>query len=158
MAVNQEEFAKRVESIRTRLYKTALTYLGSEAMAMDAVDEAVYKALCGKWKLRQEGFFDTWITRILINECHNELRRQKRLHPLEELPETAAEEFDSLPLKEALGRLPKELKDVIILRFFAGCTLTETATILNIPAGTVATRQRKALRLLRLDLEEEVSS
>ena len=36
--MNQEEFAKRVESIRTRLYKTALTYLGSEAMAMDAVD------------------------------------------------------------------------------------------------------------------------
>ena len=30
-AVNNEEFAKRVESVRTRLYKTALTYLGSEA-------------------------------------------------------------------------------------------------------------------------------
>ena len=98
MAVNNEEFAKRVELVRTKLYKTALTYLGSEALAMDAVDEAVYKALCGKWKLRQLEFFDTWITRILINECHNELRRQKRFHPLDELPETAAEEFDSLPL------------------------------------------------------------
>ena len=87
--MNNEEFAKRVESVRTKLYKTALTYLGSEALAMDAVDEAVYKALCGKWKLRQPEFFDTWITRILINECHNELRRQKRFHPLEELPETA---------------------------------------------------------------------
>ena len=70
MAVNNEEFAKRVESVRTKLYKTALTYLGSEALALDAVDEAVYKALCGKWKLRQPEFFDTWITRILINECH----------------------------------------------------------------------------------------
>ena len=120
MVVNHEEFAKRVEAVRARLYKTALTYLGSEALAVDAVDEAVYKALCGKWRLRQEEFFDTWITRILINECHNELRRQKRFHPLEELPETAAEEFDSLPLKEALRKLPKELKDVIILRFFSG--------------------------------------
>ena len=155
MVVNHEEFAKRVEAVRTRLYKTALTYLGSEALAMDAVDEAVYRALCGKWRLRQEEFFDTWITRILINECHNELRRQKRFHPLEELPETAAEEFDSLSLREALRKLPKELKDVIILRFFSGCTLAETAAILNIPAGTVATRQRKALGLLRLELEEE---
>ena len=158
MAVNNEEFAKRVELVRTKLYKTALTYLGSEALAMDAVDEAVYKALCGKWKLRQPEFFDTWITRILINECHNELRRQKRFCFVEELPETATEEFDALPLKEALRCLPKDLKDVIILRFFGGYTVAETAQTLHIPAGTVATRQRKALQLLRLELEEEVSS
>ena len=79
-------------------------------------------------------------------------------HPLDELPETAVEEFDSLPLKEALRRLPKDLKDVIILRFFGGYTVAETAQTLHIPAGTVATRQRKALQLLRLELEEEVSS
>ena len=158
VAVNNEEFAKRIEAIRTKLYKTALTYLGNEALAMDAVDEAVYKALCGKWKLRQIEFFDTWITRILINECHNELRRQKRFQPLDELPETAAKEFDALPLKEALRKLPKDMKDVIILRFFGGYTVAETAQTLHIPAGTVSTRQRKALQLLRLELEEEVSS
>ena len=158
MAVTNEEFATRVESIRLKLYKTALTYLGSESLALDAVDEAVYKALCGKWRLRQPAYFDTWITRILINECHNELRRQKRYHPLDELPETAAEEFDALPLKEALRRLPKDLKDIIILRFFGGYTVAETARTLQIPAGTVATRQRRALQLLRLELEEEVSS
>ena len=155
--MNNEEFAKRVESVRTKLYKTALTYLGSESLALDAVDEAVYKALCGKWKLRQPEFFDTWITRILINECHNELRRQKRFRPFEELPETAITEFDSLPLKEALQKLPKDLKDVIILRFFGEYTVAQTAQMLRIPAGTVATRQRKALQLLRLELEEEVS-
>lgn len=154
--MNNEEFAKRVEAVRTKLYKTALTYLGSEAMALDAVDEAVYKALCGFRKLRQPEFFETWITRILINECHNELRRQKRYDPLDALPETAAEDFDALPLKEALGRLPKELKDVIILRFFGGYTVAETAQTLGIPAGTAASRQRKALRLLRLELDEEV--
>lgn len=156
--MNKEEFAKRVEAVRTKLYKTALTYLGSEAMALDAVDEAVYKALCGYWKLRQPEFFETWITRILINECHNELRRQKRYYPLDTLPETAVEDFDALPLKEALGRLPKELKDVIILRFFGGYTVAETAQTLGIPAGTAASRQRKALQLLRLALDEEVLS
>lgn len=155
--MNDEEFAHRVESIRNKLYKTALVYLGSEALALDAVDEAVYKALCGRRKLRRPEYFDTWITRILINECHNELRRQKRYAPLEELPETAAESFDALPLKEALRRLPKDLKEVVILRFFAGYTVSETARALDIPAGTVATRQRKALQLLRLELDEEVS-
>ena len=74
---------------------------------------------------------------------------------MEELPETAVEEFDSLPLKEAIGKLPKELKDIVILRYFSGFTLAETAELLKIPQGTAATRQRKALQLLRLELGEE---
>ncbi len=156
--MRDEEFALRAEAVKEKLYRTALIYLGSEALALDAVDEAVYKALCGHKKLRQPEYFDTWITRILINECHNELRRQRRLTPLEALPETAAEEFDALPLKEALRQLPRELKDVIVLRFFGGYTLAQTAQALGIPPGTAATRQRRALKLLRLELEEEVLS
>lgn len=156
--MSNEEFSERVEAIRTKLFKTAMLYMGSESLALDMVDEAVYKALCGHRKLRKPEFFDTWITRILINECHNELRRQKRFSPLEDLPEIAASEYDALPLKEAIRHLPKELKDVVILRFFTGFTVAETAQALDIPAGTVATRQRRALQLLRLELEEEVSS
>lgn len=155
--MNQEEFARRVTDIRGKLYKTAILYMGSEAMAMDALDEAVYKGLCGCKKLRQEEYFDTWMMRILINECHNELRRQKRLYPLEELTETAAESFDCLPLKEAISRLPGELKDIIILRYFGGYTLVETAALLKIPQGTAATRQRRALKLLKMELSEEVT-
>ena len=70
--MNQEEYARRIEEIRGRLYKTAYLYLGSESLAVDVVDEAVYKGLCNHWKLRQPEYFTTWITRILINECHNE--------------------------------------------------------------------------------------
>ena len=151
------EFAARLEPIRTRLFKTAMLYLGSEALALDALDEAVYKGLRGCWRLRQPEYFDTWITRILINECHNELRRQKRLTPLDELPEQSAEDFDALPLKEALGKLSQPLRDVVILRYFAGYTLAETAQALGIPPGTAATRHRRALELLRLELREEVS-
>lgn len=155
--MNNEEFAKRIEAIRSRLYRTALVYLRNETLALDALDETVYKALCGYRKLRQIEYFDTWITRILINECHNEQRRQKRLHYMEELPETAQEQFDALPLKEAIRKLPKDLKDVIVLRYFAGYTLVETAEALKIPQGTAATRQRRALKLLKLELDEEVS-
>ena len=154
--MNNEEFGKRIENIRLRLYKTALLYLGSEAFALDAVDEAVYKALCSYKKLRQPEYFDTWITRILINECYNELRRQKRFRAIDELPESSVEVFDTLPLKEAIRRRPRELKEVVILRYFAGYTLIETAETLQIPQGTVATRQRKALKVLKLELSEEV--
>ena len=62
--MNHEEYAKRIEEIRGKLYKTALLYLGSEALALDAVDEAVYKGLCNHWRLRQPEYFNTWMTRI----------------------------------------------------------------------------------------------
>lgn len=154
--MNHEEYAKRIQEVRGRLYKTALLYLGSEALALDAVDEAVYKGLCNYWRLRQPEYFNTWITRILINECHNEMRRQKRFQPLDSIPEAASEDYNALPLKEAIHKLPKELKEVVILRYFTGYTLAETAKTLRIPQGTAATRQRKALQLLKLELEEEV--
>ena len=51
---------------------------------------------------------------------------------------------------------PQELRAVVALRYFAGYTLAETAEILSLPPGTVSTRQRKALALLRLELCEEV--
>ena len=73
-----------------------------------------------------------------------------------ELPETAQEVFDALPLRDAVARLPRDLRAVIILRYFDGLTLAQTAETLQIPQGTVATRQRKALALLRLELCEEV--
>ena len=42
--MDYEEFAARTEAIRARLYRTAYLYLGSEADALEAVDEAVYQA------------------------------------------------------------------------------------------------------------------
>ena len=148
--MDKDEFAARTEAVKTRLYRTAYLYLGSDADALEAVDEAVYQALRALKKLREPEFFETWLTRILINECHRELRRRKRLAGEEAIPE-------ALPLKEAVRRLPEELRLVVILRFFAGYTQAETAAALDIPQGTAATRQRKALQLLRLELGEEIS-
>ena len=154
--MDRDEFARRTEAIRARLYRTAYLYLGSESDALEAGDEAVYQALRALGKLREPAFFETWLTRIVLNECHRELRRRRRLVGEESLPEGAGPDaYDALPLKEAIRRLPEELRAVIILRFFAGYTQAETAAALDIPQGTAATRQRRALELLRLELGEE---
>ena len=156
--MDQETFAARVQALRGRLYRTAYLYLGSESDALEAVDEAVYQALRALKKLRQPEFFDTWLTRILLNECHKELRRRKRFSGEETFPDTAGPDaYDGLPLKDAVRRLPEDLRSVIILRFFAGLSQAETAAALEVPQGTVATRQRRALQLLRLELGEEES-
>ncbi|MCI7733486.1 MAG: sigma-70 family RNA polymerase sigma factor [Dysosmobacter sp.] len=156
--MDKEEFAARTEAVRQRLYRTAYLYLGSEADALEAVDEAVYQALRTLKKLREPEHFETWLTRILLNECHRELRRRKRVAGEDALPDTAGpDDYDALPLREAVRRLPEELRTVVILRFFTGYTQAETAAALDIPQGTVATRQRRALALLRLELGEEES-
>lgn len=153
--MDQKEFVWRTEALRTRLYRTAFAYLGGEAAALEAVDEAVYQALRHLHQLREPDYFETWLTRILINECGRELRRLKRLRPEEYLPEEGEGfDYDTLSLREAVARLPQELRQVIALRYFGDLTLAETARALSIPQGTVVTRQRRALALLRLELEE----
>lgn len=155
--MDNNEFTIRIHTLKERLYRIAYLYLGNETSALEAVDEAVYKGLKSLKKLRQPEYFDTWMTRILINECKKELRRSKRLQSMHTLPENGTYEYDydKLPLKEAIRSLPQELCIVIILRYFSGLTLSQTAESLDIPQGTVVTRQRRALKLLKLELSEE---
>jgi RNA polymerase sigma-70 factor (ECF subfamily) len=153
--LNENEFAANIQDMRSRLYRTAYLYLGSEADALDAVDEAVYRGLLSIKRLRRPELLRTWMTRILINACKDELRRKKRVVLVPALPESAAAEFDALPIRDAVLRLPAELKAPVILRYFSGLTIAETAGALGIPQGTAATRVRRALRVLRLELLEE---
>ena len=153
--MKEEAYLHHAEAMRGKLYGIAWMTLGSESAAVDAVDEAVYKGYRSCKKLREPQYFATWLIRILINVCRDELRRRKCELAVETLPESAAEQYDALPLKEAIRSLPPELRDVIILRYFTGLTLEETAEALSIPRGTVSTRQRKALSLLKLELTVE---
>lgn len=157
--MNKKEFAASVEAIRNKLYRTAYMYLGNEASAYEAIDEAVYKALKSLKNLRQPEYFNTWITRILINVCKDEMSRIKRLQPEENITinmnSTDEIDTDSLSLKEIISRLPEDLKEIIILRYFSGFTLAQTAVYLNMPQGTVVTKQRRALSILKLELSEE---
>ena len=76
-------------------------------------------------KLRQPEFFETWLTRILINVCKDELRRRRRECRICVPPEPEAEHMDALSLREAVRALPEELRSVIVLRYFTGLTLEE---------------------------------
>lgn len=155
--MTEAEYTRRAAALKARLYRTALLYLGGEAQAVDAVDEAVYRGFLALKKLRQPEYCETWLTRILINVCKTERKRRSRWKSLEDAPEEAwSGDLDALPLREAIRRLPGELREVVILRYFSGYTLEETARTLEIPRGTVTSRQKRALELLRLALTEEV--
>lgn len=156
--MQQKEFAQKVQQIKNQLYRTAFLYMGNEADALDMVSESVYKGVRNCKNLNEASYFTTWMTRILINTCCNELKRKKKEVLVESFPQKGYQEFDKLPLKEAVSKLPKELKEVIILRFFTDLTLQQTAEVLSLPRGTVTTRQTKALGLLKLEFLEEENS
>lgn len=159
VAMSEREFLERMEPVKERLYRIAVSYMGDEQAGLEAVEETVYRAFRARSQLRQPEFFATWITRILIHECKRELTRRRREVPVEQLPEETLQalqpELDALPLRQAVERLPESLRRVVVLRYFGGYTLAETADALDIPQGTAVTWQRRALKLLRLELEEE---
>lgn len=150
------EFFNEVSSVKGRMYKIAYSYFSSESMAVDAVDEAVYKGYLKKKQLKQPEFFETWLIRILLNICNTQYRKSQKQTGLDEFPETiTTSEIDNIPLKEALRRLPSKYREIVLLKFFGGYTVSEIAMLLDIPQGTVATRLSKALSLLRLELSED---
>ena len=74
----------------------------------------------------------------------------------EEVPDTISpyQETD-LALRMSVEALPEELKEIILLRYYGDLTVKDTAELLSIPQGTVATRTKKALSLLKEDLTKE---
>lgn len=151
-----DAFAQLAEGVKTSLYTAAWAILGNPADALDAVDDTIYKAYRSIRRLREPQYFKTWITRILINTCRSELSRKYREAPLvidrEEARWDSHEEFS---VRDAVRLLPPELNDIIALRYFADMTIADTARVLGLPEGTIKTRQRRALALLRLELREE---
>ena len=78
------------------------------------MDEAVYQALRHLRQLREEQYFETWLTRILLNECSREKKRQDREQAVDQLPEQAWEDPDHLPLRAAVQALPEQLRACLL--------------------------------------------
>lgn len=153
--ISKEIYTSFITENKEMLYRVAFGYLRDEIKSLDAVDEAVYLGYAHSHTLREPKYLKTWVTRILINECYKVLRNGKREINMEVLPEESyGSNEDVIDIKNAINNLPEELRKIIILRYYGGYTISETAEILEIPEGTVSTRSRKALEILRVEFSE----
>lgn len=153
--IDKEAYISFITDNKEMLYRVAFGYLRDETKAIDAVDEAVYLGYLHIYDLKESKYLKTWLTRILINECYKILRKGKRELNMEILPENPLDfGDDTIHLKLAVDNLPEDLKRVIILRYFGGYTISETSEILEIPEGTVSTRSRKALEILKVEVSD----
>ena len=153
--MNKQEFTRRVLAVENRLYRISCGMLQNPQDRMDAVQEAVTKAWANVDRLRREEYFETWLTRILINECHNLQSAGKNIVSLDKLPEQGTYEGGNKPLRDALLALDMKLRLPVLLYYMEGYKLREIAQILRIPEGTVKTRLSRAKNKLKTLLEED---
>ncbi len=154
--MTRDEFGLRVTAGRERLYRVARGYLRSEHDCLDAISEAILKAWQKRATLRDERLFDTWLTRILIRECVNIQRKQRRLVPVETPPEPQPQPSADAELRLALDALPQKLRAVTVLHYMEGYGVEDVASILGTTRGAVCSRLSRARHCLRETLKEEI--
>ncbi len=144
-------------------YRLAYSYVHNEADACDIVQNGVYKALRGSHTLKQPEYVQTWIYRIMLNECFSHARVQGCLSyeamQAENGEEAAAEDrYANLDLRRAMDALSNSDRAVVILKYFEDRKLEEIAEILDENVNTVKSRLYRSLKKLREILEDESGS
>lgn len=153
--MDKQEFARRVTQMQGSLYRVAASYLRGESDRLDAVSEAIARAWEKRGTLREEAWFATWITRILIRVCVDIQRRQKRMTPVDTLPETPTGEDSCAALREAVDSLPQKLRTMVVLYYMEGYEVLEVARIMGTTKGAVCAGLSRARKKLHAMLGEE---
>lgn len=156
---NVDAYGQLVELYKTYLYKMAWLYVRNEDMALDVVQESILKGFRQIKTLREEKYFKTWITRILINTANDMLNRQTTVIQWEQVRETAPSVQnhmeEKMDLCEAIKKLPRQYQSVVILKYFNDMKLAEIAEIMQIPEGSVSAYLFRAKQELRNILKED---
>ncbi|MGA4721502.1 sigma-70 family RNA polymerase sigma factor [Fictibacillus nanhaiensis] len=154
---NDEAFLQLIQTYKVDLYKTALSFLRNEEEALEAMQEVTYRAYKNIKKLKNEIFFKTWLIRIMINYCNDQLKHKKRVVMNDEMLNSlgVSENHTQLELKDAMLDLDDRSREILTLKYFNDVKIKDIATIMQCPEGTVKTWLNKALRALREKLEEK---
>lgn len=141
------------------LRRLAFRLLGDRSGMDDALQEAYVKAYRSLPAFAGDAAFGTWLYRIVANACHDELRRGARRGRVGAL-EQERDQPDGAPgperaatarrdLEAALATLPPELTAVVLLVDAEGLSYDEAGRVLDVPAGTIASRLNRARSALR---------
>ena len=141
--------------------RTCYIYLADMALAEDALQETFLKVWrsMDRFEGRNGSSAKTWIIRIAINTCKNYrasawFRRVDRSKIIEELPPSMTGVTDeSRSIFFEVMELPDKLKQVVLLYYYHGMNMNETAEILKVSRAAVQKRLKKAYELLRIQLE-----
>ena len=144
------------------LYRIAYTTLRNENNIEDAIQNTILKSFQKIHTLRKEEFFKSWITKILINECKNIMRKEKKTIYLEDVEREEdsyiQEKEMKMDIKQVLKNLSDDYREVVNYYYIQEKKISEIAKILKVPEGTVKSRLSRARKImaemLKYDIEE----
>ena len=159
---NDKEIIEFIKDNQEYFFRVAFSYVKNQDQALDIVQEAIVKALQKRYTLRHIEYLKTWFYRILVNECFATIKKSKKLlflgsyQDFEESLKTKDKYHEEDELYHAMDLLEPKLKMIIILRFFEDMKIEEIAKITRTNTNTVKTRLYKALKILKMNMEEFV--
>lgn len=172
-----ESFARLIAAHERKVYGLAYRLMGNEEDAKDLAQEAFLRAFTSLERFRGNSAFSTWLYRIVVNVCIDEMRKRKRerTRSLSEKPHLdesepasgaslkerdiadsspgPAEQLESKELsdvvRKAIDELSEHYRTAIILRDIEGFSYEEIAAITGCSLGTVKSRLNRARNALR---------
>ncbi len=140
-AGNPDAFTRLMKSQMQNMYKTAGAILINDEDIADAVSETILACWENIKSLKEDRFFKTWMTRILVNKC-NDIIRKKQYYLDYDMPEEPYNDtgFENAEWKEALSTISEKYRLVMVLYYIEGFSTGDISGILDIPEGTVRSR------------------
>lgn len=162
-SIEIQQLIKFFEENEKRIYKFAYGYVKDQDIALDLVHEAIVKAMQKRETLKNAQYLKTWFYRILINECLDFLRKNKKILFFEDVKEdNIIEQMNDfinkneyIDLYDAIDELPPKLKTIVMLRYFEDMKLEEIAKVTKTNLSTIKSRLYKAIEILKLDMKGE---
>lgn len=134
-------------------YRVAFRILGSSAEAEDVAQETMAKAYSRWWRIRPDA--PRWVSRVSANGAIDVWRKRSRTELTgDELARAHDGEpiLERLALVDALSRLSRRQREVVVLRYLAGYPEADVAEILDCSVGSVKTHASRGLKTLRSTL------
>ena len=155
--MKQQQFVTEVLAAEKQLYGIARSMLKREVDCEDAIQNTLLRAYANLKTLRNDKFFRTWLTRILINECYRILKKERHLVPYEEAENKSTEwENEYSEVYEALMTLKEPYRLAFVLHYIEGYSVKETARILKISETNAKQRPLRARSQLKEILKGEM--
>lgn len=166
LAGEKKEFETLMRRHNTSLFRLGMSILNNDADVEDAMQTAYINAYQHLSSFRQEAAFSTWLKRILINECNQQLKKRKKVvgeeisvldghHSVSttEIKESPVAKVINKELGEALEhallQIPEKYRLVFVMREIEQLSNSETSQVLEISPVNVKVRLLRAKLILR---------
>jgi len=153
-----EAFHELMARHEDHVFAVCLRIMGDRESALDATQETFLTLYRKANRFEGRAAFSTWLYRVTVNTCYDQLRRRKRhegqnieaVAPRADPSQEAALGAVELrpDIESALLRLPDEFRTVVVLIDLHDLPLEAVAEILGVPVGTVKSRAFRGRRML----------